>query len=81
MWTGHTTYKSSKKLTEWDEIEGVKTLSQFERALEELGVEVIHAQSPRPRKNRAALRRVPGQARQGDAVTGHNDKRPSQRVS
>ena len=42
----HTTYKSSKKLTEWDEIEGVKTLSQFERALMELGVEVIHAQSP-----------------------------------
>jgi hypothetical protein len=42
---GHTTYKSSKKLTEWDEVEGVKTLSQFERALEELGVEVIHAQS------------------------------------
>lgn len=42
----HTTYKSSKKLTEWDEVEGVKTLSQFERALEELGVEVIHAQSP-----------------------------------
>jgi hypothetical protein len=42
----HTTYKSSKKLTQWDEIEGVKTLSQFERALMELGVEVIHAQSP-----------------------------------
>lgn len=41
----HTTYKSSKKLTEWDEVEGIKTLSQFERALEELGVEVIHAQS------------------------------------
>jgi transposase len=42
----HTTYKSSKKLTEWDEVEGIKTLSQFERALEELGVEVIHAWSP-----------------------------------
>jgi len=42
----HTTYKSSKKLTEWDEVEGIKTLSQFERALMELGVEVIHAQSP-----------------------------------
>jgi transposase len=47
----HTTYKSSKKLTEWDEVEGVKTLSQFERALEELGVEVIHAQSA-PAKGR-----------------------------
>jgi transposase len=42
----HTTYKSSKKLTEWDEIEGIESLSQFERALKELGVEVIHALSP-----------------------------------
>ena len=39
----HTTYKSPKKLTEWDEAE---SLSQFERALKELGVEVIHALSP-----------------------------------
>jgi len=42
----HTTYKSSKKLTEWDEVQGVEALSQFERALKELGVEVIHALSP-----------------------------------
>ncbi len=42
----HTTYKSSKKLTEWDEVEGRESLSQFERALKELGVEVIHALSP-----------------------------------
>lgn len=42
----HTTYKSSKKLTEWDEVEGIESLSQFERALKELGVEVIHALSP-----------------------------------
>jgi transposase len=42
----HTTYKSSKKLTEWDEVEGTESLSQFERALKELGVEVIHALSP-----------------------------------
>ena len=42
----HTTYKSSKKLTEWDEVEGIEVLSQFERALKELGVEVIHALSP-----------------------------------
>jgi transposase len=42
----HTTYKSSKKLTEWDEVEGSEALSQFERALKELGVEVIHALSP-----------------------------------
>jgi len=42
----HTTYKSSKQLTEWDEVEGIESLSQFERAMKELGVEVIHASSP-----------------------------------
>ena len=42
----HTTYKSPKKLTEWEEIAGIEPLSQFERALKELGVEVIHALSP-----------------------------------
>ena len=42
----HTTYKSTKKLSEWEEFEGIEPLSQFERALEELGVEVIHAHSP-----------------------------------
>ncbi len=42
----HTTYKSPKKLTEWEKIEGPEPLSQFERALKELGVELIHALSP-----------------------------------
>ena len=42
----HTTYKSPKKLTEWEEFAGIESLSQFERALKELGVEVIHALSP-----------------------------------
>ena len=42
----HTTYKSSKKPTQWDEADDIEFLSQFERALKELGVEVIHAQSP-----------------------------------
>jgi len=42
----HTTYKSTKKLTEWEELEGLEPLSQFERAVKELGVEVIHAYSP-----------------------------------
>lgn len=42
----HTTYKSPKKLTEWEKIAGIESLSQFERALAELGVEVIHALSP-----------------------------------
>lgn len=40
----HTTYKSTKKFSA--EFEEEKPLSQFERALEELGVEVIHAYSP-----------------------------------
>jgi transposase len=43
----HTTYKSTKKLTPEEELKGQnKPTSQFERALEELGVEVIHAYSP-----------------------------------
>jgi hypothetical protein len=42
----HTTYRSNKKLTIEEELKGVKALSQFERASEELGIEVIHANSP-----------------------------------
>lgn len=43
----HTTYKSSKKLTQEEILEGMKqSLSQFERALSDLGVNVIHAYSP-----------------------------------
>jgi len=42
----HTTYKSTKKLSVEDELNNVEPLSQFERALKELGVEVIHANSP-----------------------------------
>jgi len=43
----HTTYKSNRKLTVEEELEGFsRPLSQFERALDELGVEVIHAHSP-----------------------------------
>lgn len=41
----HTTYKSTKKLPEGLE-DQERPLSQFERALKELGVEVIHAYSP-----------------------------------
>ena len=41
----HTTYKSTAKPTIQDELNNVKPLSQFERALKELGVEVIHAHS------------------------------------
>lgn len=43
----HTTYKSNGKLTVEEELEGKREpKSQFERALDELGVEVIHANSP-----------------------------------
>lgn len=42
----HTTYKSTGKPTVQDELNNTKPLSEFERALKELGVEVIHANSP-----------------------------------
>ncbi len=43
----HTTYKSSRKLTVEEELDGIsQPTSQFERALDELGVQVIHAHSP-----------------------------------
>ena len=43
----YTTYKSQRKLTVEEELAGVsQPLSQFERALDELGVKVIHAHSP-----------------------------------
>jgi transposase len=43
----HSTYKQGKgKLTIEEELAGVELLSEFERALKELGVEVIHANSP-----------------------------------
>jgi transposase len=45
----HTTYKSSGKPTIEDELNNRRPQSQFERAMAELGVKVIHANSPRPR--------------------------------
>ena len=43
----HSTYKSQRKLTVEEELAGLgEPMSQFERALDELGVEVIHAHSP-----------------------------------
>jgi hypothetical protein len=42
----HTTYKSTAKLSIEDELNGVEPMSQFGRALKELGVEVIDANSP-----------------------------------
>lgn len=42
----HTTYKSNAKPTIEDDLLDRKPMSQFERAMEELGVEAIHANSP-----------------------------------
>ncbi|MDP2929889.1 MAG: ISNCY family transposase [Candidatus Omnitrophota bacterium] len=42
----HSTYKPTKKQTIEDELNNIDPLSQFGRALGELGVELIHANSP-----------------------------------
>jgi hypothetical protein len=42
----HTTYKSPKKQSIEEQLRGEEPLSQFERAMQELGVKVIHAHSP-----------------------------------
>ena len=42
----HTTYKATGKPTIEDELNGTEPLSQFGRALGELGVQLIHAHSP-----------------------------------
>ena len=42
----HTTYKSTKKQTIEEQLANEESLSQFERVLKELSVEVIHANSP-----------------------------------
>jgi len=42
----HSTYKSPVKQTIEDELKNIEHLSQFQRALKELGVKVIHAHSP-----------------------------------
>ena len=42
----HTTYKSPKKPTIEEQLRGEEPKTQFERGVEELGVEVIHAYSP-----------------------------------
>lgn len=42
----HTTYKSPVKLSVKEAIDGTEPMSEFQRAMKELGVEVIHALSP-----------------------------------
>jgi transposase len=72
----HTTYKSSKKLTEWDDVDDIEFLSQFERALKELGVEVIHALSPQAKGRVERLFGVlQDRLVKEMRVTGHKDKR------
>jgi hypothetical protein len=47
----HSTYCSTAKSTLGDELEGLKPMSQFERATKDLGITLIHAQSA-PAKGR-----------------------------
>jgi transposase len=42
----HSTYKSTKKLTIEEQLENIRAMSNFERSLEDLGVQIIHANSP-----------------------------------
>jgi len=42
----HMTYRSPKQQTIEDELAGKRAMSQFQRAAEELGIQVIHADSP-----------------------------------
>ena len=42
----HMTYRSPKQQTIEDELAGKRAMSQFQRAAEELGTNVIHANSP-----------------------------------
>jgi transposase len=42
----HSTYKGLRKISVIDQLEGEAGVSQFERAMKELGIQVIHANSP-----------------------------------
>jgi hypothetical protein len=68
----HTTYRSPAKATLEEQLAGVEPQSQFERTLSELGVEVIHADSPQAKGRIEQLfGTFPGLADQGDAPGGH----------
>ncbi len=62
----HSTYKSAAKPTIEDDLAGTPPQSQFERALDELGVRVIHATSPQAK---------------GDASCRYKDQGRGKRVS
>jgi len=42
----HSTYKSQREATIEEQLQGKEPMSQFERAMKELGIEAIHAYSP-----------------------------------
>lgn len=63
----HTTYKSNAKPTIEDDLLDRKPMSQFERAMQELGVAVIHANSPQAKGRIEAIQDASGQAYKGDA--------------
>ena len=75
----HTTYKSTKKLTLEDELNNTEPLSQFARAVTELGVNVIYADSPLgQRKNRTALWYLAGPTHKRDEIKRCQDHGRSQ---
>ncbi|MBI5893514.1 MAG: hypothetical protein HZB79_07680 [Deltaproteobacteria bacterium] len=84
----HTTYKSTAKPTIEEELISTEPLSQFERAMKELGVKVIHANSPQAKGRIERLFKtlqslspnvsIGEQTRKRDAVRGHKDHRRSQ---
>ena len=77
----HTTYKSTAKQTIQDELDQVEPLSQFERALKELGVEVLHAHSPQAKGRIERLfRTLQDRAGQRDAFTRNQDAGRSESV-
>ncbi len=42
----HQTYRSNREQTIEEELNGIRPLTQYAKAVEELGIKVIHAHSP-----------------------------------
>ena len=74
----HTTYKSPGKPSLKDDTE---PLSQFQGAMKELGVEVIHAHSPQAKGRIERLfRDLSGQSSKRDEIKGYKDRRRGKQV-